>query len=156
MKTDPFTLFDKDWALLSAGSPGHHNAMTISWGMMGTLWNLPVVEVVVRPQRYTYQFMETSDWFAVSFFPESCKNALTLYGTRSGRDCDKAALTGLHPEPAGQTVTFQEARLVLLCKKLYWQDLDSRNMPDWIKDKNYPQNDFHRAYIGQVMEIIER
>ncbi len=39
--TDIFAQFDKKWALLCAGTKDHHNAMTISWGGMGTLWNKP-------------------------------------------------------------------------------------------------------------------
>ena len=31
-KIDPFERFNKDWALVTAGTPEHFNGMTISWG----------------------------------------------------------------------------------------------------------------------------
>ena len=51
--TDIFSLYDKTWGLLCAGTMAKHNAMTISWGGMGTLWGKPVVTVYVRPNRHT-------------------------------------------------------------------------------------------------------
>ena len=44
-KTDIFTLFDKKWALVTAGGQDSFNTMTISWGGMGTIWNKPVATV---------------------------------------------------------------------------------------------------------------
>ena len=51
-------LIRDDWALLTAGEKGNYNTMTVSWGMLGELWGKDVVTVFVRPQRYTYEFME--------------------------------------------------------------------------------------------------
>ena len=68
--TDIFSLFDKKWALLSAGTKDDHNTMTISWGGMGTLWNKPVVTVYVKPIRFTHKFMNENEYFTVSFLPE--------------------------------------------------------------------------------------
>ena len=86
MQVDPFTKFEKDWALLTAGTEGHFNSMTIGWGALGTVWNKDVLTVYVRPDRYTWQFLKDSDTFTVAFFPERCRKALTIMGTLSGRD----------------------------------------------------------------------
>ena len=44
--------------LLTAGNRDRFNTMTIGWGGLGTLWGMPVCTVYVRPERYTYEFME--------------------------------------------------------------------------------------------------
>ena len=92
-------IWDDQWFLLTAGdfARGRYNTMTVSWGSLGTMWNLPFAQVVVRPSRYTYQFMEESDSFTLSAFPEERRHALDLLGTRSGRDGNKIAEAGLTP-----------------------------------------------------------
>ena len=90
-KTDIFGTYDKEWALLTAGSMDNFNTMTISWGGMGTLWGKPVVTVYVKPIRYTYEFLEKNDYFTLSFFPEEYRADLLTLGTKSGRDGDKTA-----------------------------------------------------------------
>ena len=155
-KTDIFSQFDKKWALLCAGTPEKHNAMTISWGGMGTLWRMPVVTVYVRPSRYTYGFMEENDFFTVSFYPEEYKEALGLMGSRSGRDIDKDAESGLTPEACGESVTYEQAEVTLLCRKVFAQDLAQENIPADIMAKLYePGAKPHRMYIGEVVEILE-
>ncbi|MBR2740575.1 MAG: hypothetical protein IKD87_07890 [Oscillospiraceae bacterium] len=44
-ETRPFAMFDRDWALVTAGDPDSFNSMTVSWGSAGTLWNKPVIMV---------------------------------------------------------------------------------------------------------------
>ena len=153
-KIDAFSQFDKKWALLSAGDRGHYNAMTISWGGLGTLWSRPVATVYVKPIRYTYQFMEENEYFTVSFYPEEYRDALGLMGSKSGRDCDKAAAAGLTPKEVSGTVTFEEAEITLLCKKIYSQDLNTENMPQDVIRGYYETEEPHRMYIGEVVDIL--
>lgn len=61
LEADVFRKFDKQWALVTAGTPEHYNTMTISWGGLGTLWRRPVATVYVKKNRYTFEFMEQSD-----------------------------------------------------------------------------------------------
>lgn len=148
-----FSLIGKDWMLITAGSPDSYNTMTASWGGVGILWNKSVAWCVVRPTRHTYGFMEKSDTFTLSFFEEEYRDALMLCGTKSGRDTDKAAETGLTPV-AGElegTTTFGQARLVLECRKLYFQDIDPANFQDPALDGNYPDKDYHRMYVGEIV-----
>ena len=91
LQFDPFEKFNSDWALLAAGPAANCNAMTISWGSMGTIWGKPVITVYVRPDRYTFGFLKENETFTVSFYPEAFRDALKLMGTASGRDGDKAA-----------------------------------------------------------------
>ena len=108
LEADVFTKFDKQWALVTAGTPEHYNTMTISWGGLGTLWERPVATVYVKKNRYTFAFMEESDYFTVSFYPEEQRRALSLLGSTSGRDGDKVAAAGLTPEFLPQGITFRQ------------------------------------------------
>ena len=149
-----FEIYDKEWALLTAGPRQNYNTMTISWGGLGTLWGKPVVTVYVRPARYTYEFMEKNDMFTVSFYPETDRDALTLLGTRSGRDGDTVAQAGLTPAALDGAVTFQEARVTLLCKKIYFQTLDLANMPQNVQRIYADDGKPHRMYIGEVVAVV--
>ena len=66
-------LWSEQWLLLTAGDfrAGKFNAMTVGWGSFGVMWNKPFVQVVVRPTRYTYQFMEQYEDFTLCAFPET-------------------------------------------------------------------------------------
>lgn len=151
-------LIGKDWMLITAGKASDFNTMTASWGGLGNLWNGPVCFVFVRPQRYTFQFMERDTHFTLSFFDESYRKALTFCGTKSGRDVDKVAATGLTPA-TGVTdgVYFEEARLVLECRKLYAQDFAAENFIDAsIVKAHYAAQDFHRLYVGEIVRCLVR
>ena len=153
-ETEIFSQFNKRWALLSAGTMDHHNSMTISWGGMGTLWEKPVVTVYVKPCRHTLQYMNKNMYFTVSFYPEEYRKALTVMGSISGRDIDKDKEAGLTPVALTQAVTSKEAEVTLLCRRIYWQDLDEEHMPGEVVRQNYLSDEAHRMYIGEVVGII--
>ena len=119
----PFTLIGKDWMLVTAGTEKKFNTMTASWGGVGIMWNKPVVFTFIRPQRYTYEFIENEEFFTLSFFTEDYRSALKLCGAKSGRDVDKVAQTGLTPYFDENAPYFKEAKLVLVCRKMYNQAL---------------------------------
>lgn len=147
-------LFKKDWGLLAAGSESY-NAMTISWGTLGELWGKDVCTVFVRPQRYTFEFTEKNDFFTVSFFPEEYKKALAFCGSKSGRDYDKAKETGLTAFDTGYGTAFEEAKIVICCKKLYADDFNPEKFSDKsIIDDVYPTKDYHRVYIGEIVKVL--
>ncbi len=129
MQVDPFTKFDQDWGLLTAGTREKYNGMTISWGSMGTIWHKSILTVYVRPDRYTWQFLKDSDTFTVSFYPESCRQALSLMGTLSGRDTDKTAAAGLTPRFLPRGVTFEEASETFVCRKIYMAPMAYEDVP---------------------------
>lgn len=155
LNLDIFNAFARDWALLSAGSLDHFNTMTISWGGLGTLWGKSVATVYVRPCRHTYEYMENSEYFTVSFFSDLYREDLKILGTLSGRDGDKVAKTSLTPVAAGSGVSFSQAHTTLLCKKLYAQDMDPRAIPADLLEKMYGGETPHRIYIGEVVDIIK-
>ena len=141
-------------ALLTAGNKEGYNTMTIGWGQLGSIWNVPACTVYVRPERYTYGFMEESGYFTVSILPEDRRDIARLCGSKSGREVDKAAECGLTLSYAeGDAPYFEEAELVLVCKKLYAQDMDAAFITDGGPiDKFYGKaGNWHRMYIGQVV-----
>lgn len=153
---DPFSLIGKEKLLISAGVEGDWNTMTASWGTMGVLWNKNVINVVIRPQRYTYQFMEREPYFTVSVLDSGREDAYRICGTLSGRDCNKAEKAGLTPFFLDRAVTFEQARLAILCRKIYVQDLDPAGFLTQEIEKNYPMKDYHRLYCGEVVSIYQK
>jgi flavin reductase (DIM6/NTAB) family NADH-FMN oxidoreductase RutF len=154
LKIQPHDLFDNQWLLLAAGNfaTGNYNAMTIGWGAVGTMWSKPFVMVAVRHSRHTYQFMENYATFTVSAFPEAFHDALSLLGTKSGRDGDKIRESGLTPV-ASSTVaapSFAEAEIVIECRKVYENDLNPAHFMDEGIYRHYPKRDFHRIYYGWI------
>ncbi len=154
MYLDALKQFNDRWALLTAGTARNYNTMTISWGGLGTLWSRPVAAVYVKPIRHTFGFLEANDFFTVSFYPSAYKQDLAILGSRSGRDGDKVALTGLTPKPLDKGMTFAQAEVTLVCRKLYWQDLLLERIPMDAREKFYVEEPPHRMYIGEVADIL--
>ncbi|MGI6777907.1 MAG: flavin reductase family protein [Acetivibrionales bacterium] len=152
-----FKLIGSEWMLITAGRAESYNTMTASWGGFGVLWHKNICFCVVRPTRYTYEFMERSDTYTLSFFDERYKKALEFCGSKSGRDVDKAAETGLTPvESENKTVFFDEARLVIECRKLYFHDIDPKSFIDPTIENNYPKKDYHRMYVGEIIKSLAK
>lgn len=148
----PFEAIGKDWFLLTAGTQEQgFNFMTASWGQMGILWNRPSVTCYVRHSRYTYGFMEEQDTFTLTFLPESKRDALKFCGANSGRACDKVKETGLHPITLDGGVSFEEATLVLVCKKQFSADMKTEDLPKTIADNFYANDAAHKLYIGEII-----
>lgn len=152
-----YGLFEVNWMLLTAGdfAAQQFNTMTISWGSLGVMWNKPFAQVVVRPVRYTYEFIEQFDTFTLCAFPPQYHRALSLLGAKSGRDGNKIAEAGLTPAaaPCVAAPAYKEAELVIACRKMYWQDIDPAHFLNPQIDRNYPQKDYHRIYYGEIMAV---
>ncbi|MFH1809131.1 MAG: flavin reductase family protein [Pseudomonadota bacterium] len=148
----PFQILDLDWALLVGGTE-HPNPMTVSWGGFGTLWNRPVVTVYVRPTRHTFSLLNETAAFTLNFLPERWRSAMDLCGSKSGRDVDKWQATGLHAQASEhiEVPRVAEASLVLECRTVARFDLAPEHFLDATLHKNYPQHDYHRAFVGQVL-----
>lgn len=167
-----FEMFKKQWALVAAGNVGHWNACTVGWGSLGTVWTRPgkeghAVTVYLHPARYTQQFLKENDTFTVSFFPESRRAALEYMGTHSGRNGDKAAAAGLTPIPAGESVSFREAELVFVCRKIYAHPFEKTAMAEDVqanyinKPTAFPADENgewqpHWEFIGEIIDVIDK
>lgn len=154
---NPMTAFDEQWMLLSAGNQNDgYNTMTVSWGHLGCLWSKPTAVCYVRPQRYTKQFIDREEIFSLSYFGPEHRKALALLGTKSGRDGDKIAETGLHLSFSDHTVYFEEAKLVIICRKLYRTPiLEEYFLDKSVAEEHYPEKDFHDLYVGEIIKVLQ-
>jgi flavin reductase (DIM6/NTAB) family NADH-FMN oxidoreductase RutF len=156
-----------EWMLITAGNAalgaGNWNTMTASWGAFGELWNRDAVFIFIRPGRRTRAFVDDNPLFTLSFFEEKYHKALAFCGEKSGRDYDKAAETGLTPIVFGGgiaggsisgAIAFQEASEIIVCRKIYAQDIDPACFLDLSIESNYPQKDYHRMYAGEVLTLL--
>jgi flavin reductase (DIM6/NTAB) family NADH-FMN oxidoreductase RutF len=151
-----FSMIGDQWMLIAAGDRTRCNMMTASWGGLGVLWNRKVATVYIRPQRYTYEFMEKCKCFSLSFFGPEFRSQLQICGSKSGRDIDKVKESGLTVKYSqGGTPCFAEAELVLLCRKLYYSDIDPSHFLDPSVAEYYKSKDYHRLYIGEITEAFE-
>ncbi len=150
-----FRLIDKDWMLICAGSRNHYNMMTASWGTMGILWNKPIAIIFIRPQRYTFDFVEKNEYFTLNFFEETYRDTLKLMGTKSGREINKMQHNKLQVKETGnETPFFEQARYVMECKKIYSDDIKPELFMSADIEKMYPEKDYHRWYIGEIIQGI--
>jgi flavin reductase (DIM6/NTAB) family NADH-FMN oxidoreductase RutF len=142
-----------EWMLVTAGDRCAFNSMTASWGGMGVMWNKPATFVFIRPQRFTFEFMERGDYFTLSFFDEKYRDALVKCGNLSGRDTDKVEATGLTPLVLELgSVAYEQANLILECRKMYADFIENLQFVDRsIVDEHYPARDFHKMYISEIV-----
>lgn len=152
-----FKMTDDDWMLVTGGDISGFNTMTASWGAFGTLWGKSITECYLRPQRYTLEFMEKCNYYTISFYDKKYRPQLSLCGTKSGRDIDKVKETGFTPAFADcGAVYFEEANLVIVCKKIYTTNFVPEGMDASILENKYSENDFHRVYIGEIIEVLKK
>lgn len=152
---NPFLKIGKEWMLITAGNEEKHNTMTASWGGVGVMWGKNVVTAYIRPQRYTKEFVDANDTFTLSFYDETYRKALNICGTKSGRDCDKEAEAGLTPYYVDGTTAFEEANLILVCKKQYHQDMKPEYFDVAENDtKWYPDKDYHTMYMAEIVKVL--
>ncbi len=163
---NPMAMIGSEWMLIAAGTEqGGYNAMTASWGHLGAIWDrpdnvghvgLPTAVIYLRPQRYTKEFVDREPRFTLSVFDGAYKQALSYLGAHSGRDGDKIAHVGLTPVFMDETVCFQEAKLTLVCRKLYHAPLVESGFVDAaLISHNYPNKDFHEMYVGEILKAYQ-
>lgn len=152
-----FDLIGKKWMLVAAGRAEKFNMMTASWGGLGVIWGKPAAFVFIRPQRYTLEFVNREERFSLNFFDEEWRGALNFCGSKSGRNHDKAKETGLTPVADGSAVWFEQAKIVLVCKKLYTAQFDPAGFLDPTVDRaNYPGGDYHHVFVGAIEKVLTK
>ena len=156
IKDNLFTAINDDWMLITAKKEdGSVNTMTASWGGFGILWGRPICFCVIRPQRYTLEFVEEAENLTLSFLKDGYKEALNLLGRKSGRDCDKIAESGLTVVEDGEIVGFGEARMVISGKKIYTDIIKESGFIDkTIIDSKYPHRDYHKVFICEIEKVF--
>jgi flavin reductase (DIM6/NTAB) family NADH-FMN oxidoreductase RutF len=153
---NPFNLIGRGWMLITAGTREAFNSMTASWGGMGFLWNKNVAFTFIRPERYTYEFTEKNEMFSLSFFEESYREQLYIMGNCSGRDMDKVAQCRFTPVFFDACPYYAEASMVLICKKIYFDDLKTENMASIGRTVYSNEQGIHRMYIGEILQALRK
>ena len=153
---NPFSKIGDEWALLGAASGNEKNAMTVSWGEVGVLWNKPIFTVFVRPTRYTYSLLEKTDVATLSFFDKDYKKTLSYFGTVSGKNEDKLTFSKIGHRVENGALLFDDATLSFVGRKLYYSDVDPRKFTNPDLDLNYPQNDYHRVYVYEIVDAVKK
>jgi flavin reductase (DIM6/NTAB) family NADH-FMN oxidoreductase RutF len=151
----PFQLLGKDWMLITAEKDNKVNTMTAAWGGFGVMFGKNVVYIVVRPQRYTKEFVDAADTFSLTFFDKGFRQQLNYLGTVSGKDEDKISKTNLTTLHSENTPYFEEGNMIIFCKKLYAQEFKSECfLVSEIDTKCYPEKDYHTFYIAEIEKIL--
>lgn len=143
--------------LLTGDKP---NPMTIGWAQFGIVWGKPVCTVFVRKSRYSHELIEKTDTFTVSV-PKlgTMKEALSLCGTKSGRDMNKLKELNLKtlPPKAGGTPALAGCEIHFECRKLWMADGDLAKITDpAVLDRFYKGHvddagDPHSIYFAEVV-----
>ncbi len=141
-------------AFLSVRAEDRINTMTIGWGAIGYFWNKPVIIIGVRYSRYTYNLMEEAPDFSVTIPMNSdFKKTLTGTGSKSGRDIDKFQIFSLKAEPGKEIASpvIGSCGLVYECKLIFKQAMDPDLLDQELRQKFYPQDDYHVMYYGEIV-----
>ncbi len=156
-ESSAFRLINRDWLLITAPDSTKDSgasAMTASWGEVGILWNKPVATVYVRPQRYTYSLCEVNERFSLCVLPEELRDKHKILGRQSGRDIDKLKECSLTCSDIDGVKIIDQSRIVMICRKMYADDLKKECFIDKDQYKHYPIDDFHRFYILEIEKIL--
>ena len=152
-----FSLIGDRWMLITAGTAEECRTMTASWGGLGVIWGTPAATCYIRPQRYTKELVDREDHFTLAFFGEGHREQLALCGSKSGRDIDKVKECSFTVKTAACGAPyFDEAELVLVCRKRFAQPMDPALIPDEVKERWYPERDYHTLYIGEIVETLRK
>ena len=154
IKENLIKLISDEWMLITAGNSRKYNMMTASWGFAGEIWGSDSVIALIRPTRYTMEFVEKNDHFTLSFYGKQRRDIHKICGNMSGRNTDKTALTGLTPVFCEAAPFFKEARLVLICKKQYTGKLESSGFNDKAPLNKWYNNDLHNFVIGKIEKVL--
>ena len=149
-------LIDNYKGILAMGDKDEHNAMTIGWGTLGVLWGKPIYTVFVSSSRFSYTLLEKYDTFTVTFFNKSHMKDVMYLGHHSGRDGDKISKTNLPLSytEAGNPI-FDEAFLVIECRKIYAAPFDTARLPSAVKDFYEKRKiGVHTEYVGEILNVF--
>lgn len=143
------------WMLVTAGTRDAYNTMTANWGGLGFIWRKPAVFIFIRPSRHTYQFTEEQKLFTLSFMGEEYRRALAICGKLSGRDGNKMEKAGLTAfETMHGSMAIEGADLVLECRKMYGQVLDTSAFLDKTIPEHWYDDEWqvpHKMYVAEIV-----
>jgi flavin reductase (DIM6/NTAB) family NADH-FMN oxidoreductase RutF len=146
---------DEGILLVAADKDGKPNAMTIGWGLVGTIWRKPFFTVAVRLSRYTHKLMEESGTFTVCLPAKGMEEILDVCGTKSGRDMDKFKELGLTAKKGLQVDApyIAECPVHYECRVAYKVELKPGQLIEELEEDAYPKGNYHVLYFGQILGV---
>ena len=146
-------LADPGLLLVSSKRSGESNVMTIGWATVGIIWGKPIFVVMVRPSRYTYEFIEDSGVFTVNVPTMEMRDWVMVCGTKSGRELDKFKAYNVPTEQAKHvpSITIAECPMVYECQVVHTNDVIPENLDPSIEASAYGGKDYHRLYYGEIL-----
>lgn len=141
--------------LVAEGKDGKPNAMTIGWGLLGTIWSRPVFVVAVRLSRHTHRLLEGSNSFTVCLPGKGMEEWLEFCGTRSGRDVDKFKELGMTAAKGVNVKApyIEECPVHFECEIVYRNEMKPGQLKKEVEDSVYPAKDMHVLYFGEVKGV---
>ena len=152
-------LVGKDMMLITVEDKekGRVNAMTASWGSFGVLWNKNIAVCFIRQSRHTYHLAEENERFSLAFFGGERRDALTFCGRSSGRDTDKFAELGFHTVELDGVPVIDEAKTVVICRKLYTDMIDPSGFEDKeLYERYYSDGDLHKLFVCEIEKVYTK
>lgn len=149
-------LIRKDACITSFGSANHHNALAVGWALIGSLWRYEVAEVYIKPTRYSFNFAENEKYFSLMWFDKNIhEEIIKTYGSLSGRDVDKDKLSNLSLIELDGCACYKEARLIIVCEKIYSHALKEEEILDQnvINMPLYDDKKYHSSYTGKIINV---
>jgi flavin reductase (DIM6/NTAB) family NADH-FMN oxidoreductase RutF len=139
--------------LASTKKDGKSNVMAIGWATVGIIWGKPIFQVLVRPSRYTYEFIENSMVFTVNVPTDAMRRWVGITGSVSGRNVDKFGQYNVVTSPALNvpTITINDCPMVYECRVVHFNDVLPPHLSDDIERGAYKGSDYHRIYFGQIL-----
>ena len=87
----------------------------------------------------------------------SFKKQMAYLGSVSGRDENKIEKAGLTKVFADNSVYFEQAKLVFICRKEFATELKEGDFIDKkVFEQAYSNNDLHTMYVGKIEKILVR
>ena len=139
--------------LVTTGTDGKPNVMTIGWGTIGSIWARPIFVVLVRPSRHSHSLMEQVSDFTVNVLPRELTTAASLCGSVSGREHDKFQEAQLTPIPSREVRSpiIRECVVHYECRTVNRVDMPPDALVLSLRELFYKKGDFHRIYFGEIV-----
>lgn len=138
--------------LTSVSRDGKPNAMTIGWGLLGTIWRKPIFLTLVRPARFTHKLIEETGEFVVNVPTAKMADIVNYCGTVSGSTHNKFSekkiliVPGTKvkvPSIVGCPVHYE-------CKVIYKLKINPSTLFGDIKEL-YKDGEYHTLYFGEIL-----
>lgn len=155
LKFNPFNLIGDECLMVTAGNEktGCYS-MRDTWGHLGCFGNFwdPTAVIYLRHSDNTKKFVDEEPYFTLCVLDASYSRLMNVLGTK-GLDNEKIAQAGLTPVYADNSVYFAEAKLVIICKKIYASELPESG---FINKESYSGHNFYTMYIGKIEKVLVR